>query len=152
MLKTLGNTESLTRPGKGRVGVGGDSRVAHCKNKLDENEIDNNEVSGVKIDNEVGKKSWNPSKSKNLSKSKKIESGFFPSGARIAFTKLRQVFIKTLILYYFNPKRYIWLKTDTSGSAMGVVLIQLISNDSGWWHPMAFFSWKMIPAEIRYET
>lgn len=34
----------------------------------------------------------------------KSEIRFFIFGAKIIFTKLRQVFIKTLILYYFDSK------------------------------------------------
>ena len=41
---------------------------------------------------------------------------------------------------------------DVSGYAISEVLSQLTSNNSGRWHPVAFFSHKMIPAETRYET
>ena len=77
MLKTLGNTESTTRPGEGIVGIGGDSRVGCDGSKLDRNEIDrseidNGEIDGGKIDDEIGKKGQKTSKSKNLFKSKKL--------------------------------------------------------------------------------
>ena len=57
MLKTLGSTESLTQPGKGRVGVGGDSRAAYNKSELDGSEIDDDEIDGGEVrDDEVEKK------------------------------------------------------------------------------------------------
>ena len=42
MLKTLGSTESLTQPGKGGFGVGGDSRARRDRRcKLDRRKIGN---------------------------------------------------------------------------------------------------------------
>ena len=41
---------------------------------------------------------------------------------------------------------------DTSGYAISGILSQLTSDNSGQWHPVAFFSRKIIPAETRYET
>ena len=68
----------------------------------------------------------------------------------MAFTKLRQVFVKTPILYYFDLKYHIWVKTDALGYTIGGVLSQLTLE--GWWHLVAFFSYKMISAETKYET
>ena len=137
MLKTLGSTESKTRPGEGGVGVGGSS--ARCgKNKLDGSdldgvEFDGSEISGGEVEgDEIGKKGRKTSKSKNLSKSKKtVGSDFLTSGARLAFTKLRQAFVKAPILYHFNPKCHIRIETDESVYAIGGVLSQLTSDDSG---------------------
>ena len=149
MLKTA-------KPRKGGVRVGGDSKAGHDGSKLKEKKIDDDEVDGDavgnEVDNDVGTTFQKLSKSKNLSKSKKTESGFLTSGARRAFTKLRQAFIKAPILHHFDPKRHIRVETDASGYAIGGVLSQLTSDDSGRWHPVAFFSRKMIPAETRYET
>ncbi len=41
---------------------------------------------------------------------------------------------------------------DASGYAIGGILSQLTSDDSSRWHPVAFFSRKMILAETWYET
>ena len=41
---------------------------------------------------------------------------------------------------------------DISGYAIGGVLSLLTLDNSGWWHPVAFFSRKMILAKTRYET
>ena len=169
-MKTLKSTKSKTQPGEGGVGVGS-SRAGREGSKLDgselyDGEVDGGEVDGSEVDgsevdggevdgsevevNEVGKK---VQKCKNLSKSKKaVRSDFLTPGARLAFTKLRQVFVKALILHHFNPERYIRIEMDTSGYAIGGVLSQLTLDDLGRWHPMALFSWKMISAEIRYKT
>ena len=142
MLKTLGGTESKIRPSEGGVRIGG-SRAGCGESKLDnERRVDSDEVG----DDEVG------TKVQKSSKSKKTESGFLTLGARKAFTKLRQAFIIAPILQHFELKCYIWVKTDASGYAISGVLSQLISDDLGRWHPIAFFSRKIIPAETRYET
>ena len=72
-------------------------------------------------------------KFENLSKSKKtIRSlSFLTFGAKLAFTKLRQVFFKSQILHHFNPEPHIRIETDTSSYAIGAILSQLILNDSG---------------------
>ena len=135
---------------KGGDGVGGNSRVGRGGSEIDGNEVDGDEI---EVD-EVGKKVQKLSKSKNLSKSKKTVRflDFLTSGAKLAFTKLRQVFLKAPILHHFDPECHIRIETDASGYAIGGVLSQLTSDDSGRWHPVAFFSRKMIPAETRYET
>ena len=92
-----------------------------------ESEINNNKVdSGEAGDNEIRKKGQKTSKSKNLFKSKKlskskkmVESDFFTPGARLAFTKLRQIFIKVLILHYFDSERHIQFKINLSGYIIG---------------------------------
>ena len=144
MLKTSRSIESKTRPGEGGVGVGG-SKAGRGGSKLgDGSGMDDVEVDGGEV--EVGEKG------RNSSKSKKTESGFLTSGARKAFTELRQAFIKAPILHHFDPERHIRIETDASGYAIGEVLSQLTSDDSGQWHPVAFFLGKMISAETRYET
>ncbi len=89
------------------------------------------------------------SRAKNFSS----QSGsFLTSEARKAFTKLRQAFVEAPIINHFDPERHIRIETDASGYAIGGILSQLTSDDSGRWHPVALFSRKMIPAETRYET
>ena len=109
-MKTSGSTEFKTQPGEGGVGVGGDSRAGRGGNKIDRSGKDNIEVDGGEIEvDEVEKKVQQLFKSKNLSKSKKTvrSSDFLTPGAKLAFTKLRQAFLKGPILYYFDPKRNI---------------------------------------------
>ena len=151
MLKTSVSTEPLTRPGEGVVRVGGDSRAG--RDGIDGSGMDDVEVDGNEVEvDEIGKKGRKTSKSKKLSKSKTVGSDFLTPGAKLAFTELRQAFVKALILHHFDPERHIRIETDASGYAIGGVLSQLTSDDSGRWHPVAFFSRKMIPAETRYET
>ncbi len=87
-------------------------------------------------------------RAKNLGQS----GSFLTADARKAFTKLRQAFVEAPILNHFDPERHIRIETDTSGYAIDGILSQLTLEDLGQWHPIAFFSRKMIPAEIRYET
>ena len=70
-------------------------------------------------------------KSKKLSKSKKMvrSSGFFIFGARLAFTKLRQVFLKAPILHHFDPERHNWIEMDILGYAISGILSQLTLDD-----------------------
>lgn len=49
----------------------------------------------------------------------KIEPGFLTFRARLAFAKLVQTFVKALILYYFNLKYYIQIKTNASRYIIG---------------------------------
>ena len=118
---------------KGGAGVDDNSRARRDRNKLDGSEIDDVEVDGNKVGNdEVEKKGQKTSKSKNLSKSKKrVGSDFFTFGARLAFTKLRQTFIKAPIFYHFDPKYHIRIETDASSYAIGGGLNQLTLDDLG---------------------
>ena len=89
------------------------------------------------------------------------ERKFLTSDAREAFNCLKQAFTKALILRHFDLECHIWIETDASGYTIGEVLSQLTSNQvisdgtigsNVDWHPVAYFSRKMIPAETRYET
>ena len=71
MLKTL--STKLVKPRKSIVGVGDDSKAGHDWSKIIDDEVNN------KVENEVEKKGRNPSKFKNLSKSKKTELSFLTS-------------------------------------------------------------------------
>ena len=128
MLNISGSLESLIQPGKGGVGVGGDSRAGFDESELDKSEVDSGEVGDDKIEKKVQKLF----KSKNLSKSKKtVGSDFLTSGAKLAFTKLRQVFVKAPIFHHFDLKRHIWIETNISGYAISKVLSQLTLDDLG---------------------
>ena len=89
-----------------------------------------------------------------MSKSKKTlrSLDFLTLKAKLAFTELRQAFIKAPIFHHFDSERYIRVETNVSGYAIGGVFSQLTPDNSGRWHPVAFFLKKMIPAETRYET
>ena len=55
-------------------------------------------------------------------KNKEARAGFFTPKARLAFTQLRQAFVKALILYHFDPKSHIRIETDASSYNIGGVL------------------------------
>lgn len=76
----------------------------------------------------------------------------FTFEARKAFTKLKQAFVKTLILNYFDLKCYIQIKTDIFGYAINGIPSQLTLNDLGQWYLVAFYFQKMILIRIWYET
>ena len=122
-------------------------------------------------------KSEKTSKSKNSAKSgkKSSKSGnlikfhvtedkpkFLTPDARIAFNRLRLAFTEAPILWHFHPKYHIRMETDASGYAIDSMLSQLAFEtrpdrvvtkiDLGQWHPVAFFSRKMILAETWYKT
>ena len=148
-MKTSGSTKSKTQPGEGGVGLGG-SRAGHEESKLDRSKLYSGKVDNFEVeDDKVRKKVQKRSKSKNLSKS---TLNFVISGAKIAFIELRQAFLKAPIFHEFNPEYYIRIETDASGYAIGGVLSQLILDNLDQWHPVAFFSQKMILAKTRYET
>ena len=79
------------------------------------------------------------------------DSTFLTPEAKLAFSRLRQAFTEASILHHFDPERYIRIETDASGYAIGGILSQL-TPESGQWHPVAFFSRKMIPTETWYKT
>ena len=154
MLKTSGIIKSSTQPGESVVRTGNDSKARRDASKLDGSELDADKVDGGEVEvDEVRKKVQKITKFKNLSKSKKTvgPSDFLTPRATLTFTKLKQAFLKALILHHFNPERHIRIETDLSDYTIGGVLSQLISDNSGRWHPVVFFFCKMIPAETRYE-
>ena len=89
------------------------------------------------------------------------ECKFLTSDAREVFNRLRQAFTEAPILRHFDLECHIRIETDTSGYTIGGVLSQLTPNQLTSdnvigsdvdWHPVVYFSRKMIPAETRYET
>ena len=157
MLKT--SSSESAEPRKGGVSISSDSRVGHKLDRdsyngseVDSGEVDSGKVDGGEVENnKVKKKVQKMSKSKNLSKSKKmVRSDFFTLGARLAFTKLRQAFIKAPILYHFDPEHHIQVETDALSYAISGVPSQLTLKARE--YLVTFFLHKMIPAETRYKT
>ena len=132
----------IAKPRKGGDGVGSDSRVGRGGSEIDGSRIDDVEVDGGEVEvDKIGKKAQNLFKFKNLFKSKRMVGlDFLTPRAKLAFTKLRQAFVKAPILYHFDLEYHIRIETDVSGYAIGGVLSQLISDNSGQWHLIAFFS------------
>ena len=123
-----------------------------------------------------GKNSKNLTKVKNSGKSRVAKATspgtapearlFLTPEARLAFTRLRLVFTEAPIFHHFDLERYIRIETDASSYDIGGVLSQLTSdqrpscsnenssqsNNVGQWHPVAFFSRKIIRSGTQYET
>ncbi len=98
---------------------------------------------------------------------------FLTSEARVAFIRLWKPITEALILRHFDLECHIRIETDASGYSIWTILSQLTLDPSysdhgtsenpnhdpkfseleiSQRHPLGFFSWKMIPAETRYET
>lgn len=65
---------------------------------------------------------------------------------RQAFQNLKKAFLEAPLLAHFNPEWKTRLETDASGYAVSGITSQLNPHD-GQWHPIAFWSRKMTPAE-----
>ena len=108
ILKTIENSKSIIISGKDRVEINSDSKDKY-NNKTKYNGKDERggiEVNSSEIgDNEVIKE-------RNYQKMPKFKktirpSDFFILGARLVFTKLKQAFVKALILHYFKLEYHI---------------------------------------------
>ncbi|KAL3701254.1 hypothetical protein R1sor_019276 [Riccia sorocarpa] len=67
----------------------------------------------------------------------------------IAFEALKDALLHAPILKWYDPRKPIKVATDASGSAVGAVLQQEWEDG---WHPVAYFSRKLLPAERNYHT
>ena len=81
---------------------------------------------------------------------KKTGPFLLTDGAKEAFRLLRDAFTTAPILRHFDPRLRIRVETDASTFAIAAILSQLFED--GLWHPVAFWSRKMIAAEQNYET
>ena len=86
------------------------------------------------------------------SKNSNRATGYLTPGTKQAFTQLRQAFTKAPIFRHFDSECHIRIETDVSGYAIGGSLSQLTLDNLSQWHPVAFSSQKMIPAETWYKT
>ena len=84
------------------------------------------------------------------------EPTFLIPSAKEAINQLRQAFTKALIFQHFDLEYHIRIETDASAYVIRRVLSQLTSDyltsNQSHWHPVAYFSRKMIPAETWYNT
>ena len=81
---------------------------------------------------------------------KGVESEFLTEEALEAFEKLKKSFIEAPVLRHYDASKPVRVETDASGYAIGGILAQ--QDDEGQWHPVAYYSRKMLPAERNYET
>ena len=70
--------------------------------------------------------------------------------AEKAFGWIKKSFSGTGVLEHFNPHKCIHLEMDAPKFAIAAILSQF--QEKGQWHPVAFWSRKLIPAETRYKT
>ena len=89
----------------------------------------------------------------------KKEYNFLTFDTKKVFNYLRLAFIKSPILQHFDLENHIRIKTNALGYTIDGVLSQLnfksnalsnylnLKSDFGQWHPVAYFSRKMIPTE-----
>ena len=126
MLKTIGSTGSAANSKETKSEVGGNSMVGNVIG------------GGETINSTKEKNQAKTTKSKILVKSKNHDfpksrpeeagTGFLTPEARLAFTQLRQAFVKAPILHHFDLESHIQIETDASGYAIGGVLSQLSSG------------------------
>lgn len=82
-------------------------------------------------------------------------TGPFQMGPRAgaAFAALKRRFTEAPILRHYDPALRVRLETDASRYAVSGILSQLFGADlTAKWHPIAFFSKKMTPVQLRYNT
>ena len=65
-------------------------------------------------------------------------------------TIIQRVCSNDKLLHYYRPKLELFLKTDTSGIAIGMALLQRESNDRESLYPIAYGSKTLTDAETRY--
>ena len=100
-------------------------------------------------------KKWIRAKKSEAARAKNLSSQsalFLTLKAGKTFTELRQTFVEAPILNHFDPKHHIRIETDASSYAIGGIFSQLSLDDSGQWHPITFFSRKIILVRTRYES
>ena len=79
-----------------------------------------------------------------------LDNDFLTSEARESFRHIKQCFLEAPILSHFDYHRPSRVETDASGGAIGGILAQ--TDPEGHWHPCAYYSRKLQPAERNYET
>ena len=83
-------------------------------------------------------------------RNKKQEGFIFTKEAEQAFEDTKRCFAEAPVLAHFHPLRDSQVETDASGYAISGIYSQ--KQDDGQWHPVAFYSRKLMDAETRYET
>ena len=149
---------SRRNDGDGKVDEFGDNSTEYAK------ESRKSKGKDLSKSQKLAKSGKNSSKSWNLPNFDATEFGpsFLTPKARSTFNHLWLAFTKAPILQHFDPKYHIYIKTDVLGYTIGGVLSQLtfatspyeivIKTDLSQWHPIAFFSRKMILVETQYKT
>ena len=135
MLKTAAPSKRSTSEevgdGEGGDGVdGGGVKIAKKSGKSQGQKTSKSQKSAKS--QKLFKSGKNSSKSGNSPNFGAMETrpSFLTLKARSAFNRLRLAFIKTLILWHFDPECHIWIETDAFGYVIRGVLSQLASGTS----------------------
>lgn len=80
---------------------------------------------------------------------KKASKFIWSKNAQAAFDKLKASLASGPILCHFNPAKPCVVEADASDYALGMVCSQY--DDEGRLHPIAFYSRKLLPAEMNYQ-
>ena len=73
--------------------------------------------------------------------------------AKNAFENLKKAFIQAPLLKHFDKFKPVQVETDASGFTIAAILAQQHQRkDQNHWHPMAYWSRKLEPAEVNYST
>ena len=72
----------------------------------------------------------------------------FDKACKEAFQTLKNELLSAPILVHYDPTRETRLDTDASDGVVAAVLLQKCADDQ--WHPVAYFSKTMAPAECNY--
>jgi hypothetical protein len=86
---------------------------------------------------------------KGAKNGKKTGPFIWSEGEEHAFREIKTAFTQAPVLRHYDPALRLRLETDASAFAIAAILSQLFDSE---WHPVAFWSRKMIPAERNYET
>lgn len=105
---------------------------------IDQNMNDNNK--------QINKQDVNQQKKSNARRKKTLIRPifFFFFDVKIIFIELKQTFIVTYIIYYFDAKYYVKIKIDVFGYPINQIFGQLTSNNLSQQHLVAFFFTKII--------
>ena len=98
------------------------------------NKVANSKVNRAKVDDKMAKsKSQYKNKDENLTKVfvQSFGSSFLTFGAKQAFTKMKQTYIETPILYHFDSNSYILIETNISHYAIDGILSQVSLDNLG---------------------
>ena len=117
MLKITKNTGSIAKFKETKNKFDGDNMVSS-------NEVTNQKSSIKKLSKTAKSKNLVQPENQDLSLNSKKRTGleFFIPRARLTFIKLRQVFIKALIVYYFNLECHRRIKINASRYAIARIL------------------------------
>ena len=98
----------------------------------------------------LGLKAFKPTKKSFITSSQLGYASFLTPNAKESFQKLKQVFCEENVLHHFDIFKPIRLETDESRKARSGVLYQQDIDMN--WHPIFYYSPKILPAKRDYET